>query len=331
MKIAMIGLGAVALADALALGRSHEVVVTGPVPDRVEAINAGVYGLTDSSLDAYLATYPISLRATLDTRAALDGAQMVFVSAPLSMDPETGQLRTVEMESRIELAAQLLPHVPIVIRSAVPIGFTDQMRARLKGAKLVYAPEFSRAGMALGDILYPSLLVVGECGNLGAHVGQVLAQAALADAVPLRQIPPTEAEALRHLSILCQDSASATAVDPELGNLARPLSKSDAGNTPDLASVHSDHITRLADHVVTFGARQVGYYLTPPTAMTERATPNLKAALEAFGLKTHSIDQAASSLASFKHGCDVVVAHHVTSDLLDIRDKVLASDYIAVA
>jgi UDPglucose 6-dehydrogenase len=204
MKIVMIGLGTVALADALALGRDNDVILTGPVPDRVDAINAGEYPLSDPCLDTYLRDNPVRIQAMLDARTALEGAQMVFVSAPLSMDPDTNTLRTIELESRIELAAQMLPHVPIVIRSAVPIGFTDAMRARLKGAKLVYAPEFSRDGHALGDVLMPSFLIIGDRGNLGAQVGRLLLSATLVDTIPLRQMGPTEAEALRHLSVLLQ-------------------------------------------------------------------------------------------------------------------------------
>ncbi|MFN4057594.1 MAG: hypothetical protein ACK4HW_05355 [Roseinatronobacter sp.] len=204
MKIAMIGLGHVALADALALGRVHQVVLTGPVPDRVEAINAGIYALDDPLKGDYLNRHRVDVTATLDTRAALDGAGMVLVSAPLSFDPESAQLQMVELESRIELAAQLLPLVPIVIRSAVPVGFTDGCRARLPGARLVYTPEFSREGAALGDILHPNFLIVGARGKLGAHVAQVLASGALRAEIPVRQMGATEAEVVRHLSILFQ-------------------------------------------------------------------------------------------------------------------------------
>lgn len=204
MKIVMIGLGIVALADALALGRRNDVILTGPVPDRVDAINAGSFQVSDPCLPEYLRDHPVSIQAMLDSRMALEGAQLVFVSAPLSVDPDTNTLRTIELESRIELAAQMLPHVPIVIRSAVPIGFTDAMRKRLKGAKLVYAPEFSRDGRALSDILHPSFLIVGDRGNLGAQVATVLAEGALIDDIPTRQMGATEAEALRHHAVLFQ-------------------------------------------------------------------------------------------------------------------------------
>lgn len=202
MKIAVIGLGSVALADALALGRVHEVVLTGPVPDRVDAINRGMFALDDPMKGDYLNRNPLKVTATLDTAAALEGAGIVFVSAPLSLDPETETLRTIELETRIEMAVRILPHTPVVIRSAVPVGFTEALRAKLDAPKLVYAPEFSREGAALRDVLHPNFLIVGDRGKLGAQVAQILASGAQVTGIPVRQMGATEAEVVRHLSIL---------------------------------------------------------------------------------------------------------------------------------
>lgn len=204
MKIAMIGLGRVALADALALGRVHEVVLTGPVPDRVDAINRAEFDLNDPMIGDYLNRYALSVRATLDTAQVLDGASLVMVSAPLSLDPAKDSLHMVELESRIEFVLRRCPDVPLVIRSAVPVGFTEAQQRRFPAAQIVYAPEFSREGAALRDVLYPSFAIVGDRGVLGTKVARILATGALIDDIPLRQVGPSEAEAIRHLSILFQ-------------------------------------------------------------------------------------------------------------------------------
>jgi UDP-glucose 6-dehydrogenase len=201
MKIAIIGLGAVALADALALARHHEVVMTGPVPDRVEAINRADYALQDPSLAPYLAAHKLNLRATLDTRAALDGAGMIFISAPLSTDPATGALQLAELDSRIEFAARQQGFAPIVLRSAVPVGYGAAILQRLHGVQLVYAPEFSRAGHMLGDILHPAALVVGDHTSLGARVLAVLRGAALQGDTPARQMGQSDLELARQLAV----------------------------------------------------------------------------------------------------------------------------------
>lgn len=200
MRIAIIGLGLVALSDALAMARKHQVVLTGPVPDRVDAINAGRYPLPDPNLDAYVAGNPLMLSATVDTHAALKGADLVLVSAPLSLDAPDANPETTELESRIELAHRLCPGVPIVIRSTVPVGFTKMMRERLSSPSLVYVPEFLREGHALPDTLAPRFLVVGDRGALGSRVAAIMLSALDISGVPTRLTGPSEAEAIRHFS-----------------------------------------------------------------------------------------------------------------------------------
>ena len=200
MRIAIIGLGLVAVSDALALGRTHDVVLTGPVPDRVEAINAGDFPLHDPSVAAYLAQYEVSVTATLDTAAALDGAELILISSPLSMDPETGAFLTTELETRIEMAHARCPGVPIVIRSAVPIGFTNKMRDLLGSPAILYAPEFQREAQSLQDALHPKFMIVGDRGALGSRVGAVLLSAALRPGVQMRLMGASEAEAVKHFS-----------------------------------------------------------------------------------------------------------------------------------
>lgn len=372
MKIVMIGLGTVALADALALGRRHDIVLTGPVPDRVDAINSGSYQVSDPCLESYVQDHRLRVRATLDTRTALEGAQMVFVSAPLSLDPDTNTLRTIELESRIELAAEMLPHVPIVIRSAVPIGYTEALRLRLKGVKLVYAPEFSREGSALGDVLNPRFLVIGDRGNVGAKVAQVLLDGALANGFPIRQMGSTEAEALRHLSVLFQAARVAyfneldsyamshglnarqiidgVCLDPRIGqygnnpcfgysgtnlahstiNLAKPFEQIDAQIIPNLAHANEARITVLAEYILRRGAQQIGFYQQNTRIPANSPMIQLRNVLEGFGLKTHlHISSDPDELKKFKEKCDIVVAHRVTPDLIDICEKVFTRDHFA--
>lgn len=200
MKVAVIGLGIVALADAIVFARKHEVVVTGPVPDRVDAINARIFPLDEPDLAEFLAGNALNLRATLDTVDALRGADLVLVSAPISRDPETGMIRTVELESRIEFVHRHYPNVPIVIRSAVPVGFCDQMRQTLRSASLVYVPEFRREGNLLADALNPGFLIVGDRGELGARVGAALAAATDVADLQIHRMGAAEAEAVKHFS-----------------------------------------------------------------------------------------------------------------------------------
>jgi len=199
VKIAILGLGHVALADALALGRRHAVRLTGPVPDRIDAINTRQFALNDPALQGYLAQHRPDLAADTDTEAVLQGAEMVFISMPLSVDPATGTIATAEIESRIARAVAQCPGVPVVIRSAVPLGFCARMIEDIPGAPLVLAPEFLSA-QALGDLLDLRDVVVGHTGALGARVGRVLASASMRADVRIHQMPLPEAEAVMQFS-----------------------------------------------------------------------------------------------------------------------------------
>ena len=200
MKIAIFGLGLVAQSDALVLGRNHDVTMTGPVPDRVDAINAGRFTLRDTMLEGFLASNRLSISATLNAHAAIEEADMILVSAPLAFSKQGDAPCTAELESRIEFAHARAPGIPIVIRSAVPVGFTERMRTRLGSNTLVYVPEFVREGQALKDALNPRLLIVGDRGPLGSRLSALLLSAIAARGVPTKLVGSSEAEAIKHFS-----------------------------------------------------------------------------------------------------------------------------------
>lgn len=204
MKITIMGLGHVALANALALARAHEVVLTGPLPERIEAINRGVFGLQDPALADYCARYKLNLRATSDSAEALDGAGMVLICTPRSTDPRRAAANMAELDSQIASAARLASSAPIIVRSAVPIGYSVARQADFPGSRIVPVPEFCRAGHMLSDTLYPNVLIVGDRNDLGREVLALFENAALRCDIPSRQMGPTEAELTRHLSVQVQ-------------------------------------------------------------------------------------------------------------------------------
>ena len=199
MRIAIFGLGHVALGDALALARTHSVVMTGPVASRVAAINEAAYPIEDPGLGAYLERWSLDLRATSDAAEALHEADMVLIATPLPHCPETGGFLTGELDTAIACAVSQRPGVPVVVRSAVPVGHTRLMRDRLNAPALYYAPEFQRESHALTDSLHPAQIVVGDRGAAGRMIAETLKDAALSD-VPVRCIGEAEAEAVKHFS-----------------------------------------------------------------------------------------------------------------------------------
>lgn len=218
MKITVMGLGSVALADALALARLHTVVVTGQPKARLQAIAAGRYPLVDPALQGYLATQTLDLHTQADAAMALRGAEVVLIAQPLTINPESGRADTAELDAAVAMAVRHAPDAIVAIRSAVPVGHTETCRRAHPGATLVAAPEFSDPDRPLGDILAPALILVGDRGAAGARLASVLASAAMTQGFAIRQTGATEAEAARHLSLVLQ--AARTAYFSELDSYA---------------------------------------------------------------------------------------------------------------
>lgn len=367
MRITVIGLGIVGLSDALSLGRRHEVVVTGPVPDRIDAINRGDFLIRDPGLSAYLAAHPLRIRATLDTAEALQGADLVLITSPLTQDPETGAYRTVELESRIEFAHARCPGVPIVIRSAVPIGFTEAMQARLGPNALTCAPEFRREGASLTDALHPRHVTVGDRGPLGAKVGRALASAALADEVPVRRIGPAEAEAVTHFAraylaarvayfneldsyalahdLNARQVIDGVCLDPRIGRHANnPCFGYGGEGLPRSARHLGAHFGGVPMHVMagTPRANAARVEALAERVMAQGATriglyrpgtagpmAALAARLRERGAEVVSWDAGAEGLAAFAEGCDRVVATRAAPELAGLGDKLFCRDLYA--
>lgn len=269
MKIAILGLGSVALADALALARQHDVVMTGPVPDRIEAINRGDYALRDPMLGAYCAEHTLSLRAVPDIRDALRHADMVFISAPLARDPESGALYLEELDSRIDFAARANPLAPIVVRSAVPVGYCDAKRVELKGAKIVYAPEFCRNDHMLTDILRPQFLIVGDPYALGRRVAAVLAGAALMPDLRVELMDTVSAELTRHLAVETHPACKVSDHAPALVTLYQPKIQADLPE--ELAQLRKRLVAEGVSTALHCGKVSRGPALRMPPAIAAKA------------------------------------------------------------
>lgn len=316
MKIAIIGLGQVAMADALALARVHDVVMTGPLPDRVEAINRGAYGLSDPALASYVQDTPLRLRAELDTARALSCADMVVLSTPLSRDPQTGAASLVELDTRIEFAARAVPHAPIVVRSAVPVGYCEGKRVDTRGGKIVYAPETGRPGHMLSDVLYPEIILIGDRHALGLRVLDVLKSATLRGEASTCCTGPTEAELTRHLAVILRVAQGGGDMDRmSLHQVlaARRMAEELCAPTPDPAVPDQDHAIpllarmarKLGQHddtrtITPFAGQQacIAFHDTPGATCLAQDSRRIRARLGAAGIVTHAHDTAPPPRAS---------------------------------
>ena len=161
-KIAVAGTGYVGMSIATLLAQHHQVTAVDVVPEKVELINQRKSPIQDEYIEKYLAEMPLNLTATLDGAAAYRDADFVVIAAPTNYDPVKNYFDTSHVEEVIELVKSVNPHAIMVIKSTIPVGYTESIRKKLDTENIIFSPEFLRESKALYDNLYPSRIIVGR-------------------------------------------------------------------------------------------------------------------------------------------------------------------------
>lgn len=161
MKIAVAGTGYVGLSIATLLAQHHKVKAVDIVPEKIELLNQRKSPIQDAYIEEYLACRELNLTATLDAEAAYRDAEFVVIAAPTNYDSKKNYFDTSAVESVIQLVMKVNPSAMMVIKSTIPVGFTQSIREKYGCRNLLFSPEFLREGKALYDNLYPSRIIVG--------------------------------------------------------------------------------------------------------------------------------------------------------------------------
>ena len=162
MKIAVAGTGYVGLRIATLLSQHHQVTAVDVIPEKVDLINRRKSPIQDEYIEKYLAEKELNLTATLDGAKAYAGADFVVIAAPTNYDPVKNYFDTSHVEEVIELVKEVNPHAIMVIKSTIPVGYTESVRKKLGTKNVIFSPEFLRESKALYDNLYPSRIIVGR-------------------------------------------------------------------------------------------------------------------------------------------------------------------------
>ena len=203
IKIAVAGTGYVGLSIATLLSQHHQVTAVDVIPEKVDLINQHKSPIQDDYIEKYLAEKDLNLTATLDGAKAYSDADFVVIAAPTNYDPVKNYFDTSHVEEVIELVMSVNPNAIMVIKSTIPVGYTEMIRKKMNSDNIIFSPEFLRESKALYDNLYPSRIIVGrpegdKCLDKAAHIfAALLQEGAIKENIDTLFMGTTEAEAVK--------------------------------------------------------------------------------------------------------------------------------------
>lgn len=203
MKIAVAGTGYVGLSMAVLLSQNNEVTAVDIIPEKVNLINNKKSPIVDKEIEEFLATKSLNLKATTDGAAAYRDAELVIISTPTNYDESKNYFDTSSVESVIEQVIAVNPRAVMIIKSTVPVGFTEGAHEKFHCRNILFSPEFLREGKALYDNLYPSRIIVGvpseneKLQKAAEEFTKLLQEGAIKKDIEVRYMNPTEAEAVK--------------------------------------------------------------------------------------------------------------------------------------